>query len=55
MLFFLRNLSLDTFAVTKSYTKFLDVKIRFSHILIIWQKDVIIHQLHEKSNYNRLM
>ena len=53
--FFLRNLSLDTFAVTKSYTKFLNVKIRFSHILIIWQKDVIIHQLHEKSNYNRLM
>ena len=53
--FFLRNLSLHTFAVTKSYTKFLNLKIRFSHILIIWQKGVIIHQLHEKSNYNRLM
>ena len=41
--FFLRNLSLDTLAVTKIYTKFQKVKIRFSHILIIWQKDFIIH------------
>ena len=33
---------LDTLAVTKIYTKFLKVKIPFSHI-IIWQKDFIIH------------
>ena len=36
--FFWRNLSLDTLAVTKIYTKFRKVKIRFSHILIICQK-----------------
>ena len=52
--FFLRNLSLDTLAVTKIYTKFQKVKIRFSHILIIWQKDFIIHQLHKKSSYKHL-
>ena len=37
--FFRRNLSLDKLAGTKIYTKFLKVKIRFSHILIIWLKD----------------
>ena len=52
--FFRRNLSLDTLAVTKIYTKFLKVKIRFSQILIIWQKDFIIQQLQKKSNYNHL-
>ena len=52
--FFRRNLILGTLAVTKIYTKFLKVKIRFSHILIIWPKDFIIHQLHKKSNYNQL-
>ena len=52
--FFWRNLSLDTLAVTKIYTKFLKVKIRFSHITIIWQKDFIIHQVHKKSSYNHL-
>ena len=45
--FFWRNVSLDTFAVNESYTKFLDVKVRFSHIFTIWQKDFIIHQLHK--------
>ena len=54
MPFFRKNLSLDTLAVTKIYTKFLKGKIRFSHIPIIWQKHFIIHQLHKKSSYNHL-
>ena len=36
--FFRRNLSLDTLAVTKICSKFLNVKIRFSHILITWKR-----------------
>ena len=32
------HLSLDTLAVTKICTKFLKEKIRFSHILIIWNR-----------------
>ena len=52
--FFRRNLSLHTLAVTKIYAKFLKVKIRFSHVPIIWQKDFIIHQLHRKSSYYHL-
>ena len=52
--FFWRNLSLDTLVVTTIYRKFLKVKIRFSHILIIRQKDFIIHQLHKKSSYDHL-
>ena len=40
--FLLRNLSLDTLAVTKIYTKILKVKIRFSPILIIQKKNFII-------------
>ena len=36
--FFRINLSLETLVVTKIYTEFAKIKIRFSHIIIIWKR-----------------